>query len=146
VLSRLAALPPERRSEWETLALPSWPEAERRVPMAAAFVAAGQGDDGTAADAAVALAGLASTFDAGPATPALTLGLDDAAARLGLAPDSLLEARDAWRMPVVETPDWHTRATDLDVAVHRSLKLGKSAAEIAVPLPAPATGASSTNG
>ena len=145
-LSRLAALPQERRDEWEVLPLPSWPEAERQVPMAAAFIAARQGDDGTAADAAVALAGRASTFDAGPATPALTPALDDEAVRLGLEPDSLLEARDAWRTPIVETPDWHTRATELDVAVHRSLTLGKSAAEVAVPLTARAPGANSTYG
>lgn len=128
-LSRLAALPPERRSEWEALPLPSWPEAERRVPMAAAFIAAGQGDDGTAADAAVALAGLAPTFNAGPATPAMTPALDDEAARLGLEVDILLEARDAWRAPIVETADWQARAVDLDVAVHHSLTLGRPAAE-----------------
>lgn len=145
-LSRLATLPPERRSEWETLPLPSWPGAERRVPMAAAFIAAGRGDDGSAADAAVALAGLALTFDAAPATPALTPALDEEAARLGLEPDSVLEARDAWSTPTVETPAWHTRATELDVAVHRSLALGKSAAEVAVPLAAQATGTNSTYG
>lgn len=133
-LSRLAALPPERRSEWETLPLPSWPEAERRVPMAAAFIAAGQSDDGSAADAAVALAGLASTFDAGPATPALTPALDEEAARLGLEPDILLDSRDAWRTPVVETPGWHTRATELDVAVHNSLTLGFPASEVVAEL------------
>ena len=144
-LSRLGTLPPERRSEWETLPLPSWPEAERRVPMAAAFIAAGQDDDGTAADAAVALAGLASTFDAGPATPALTPALDDEAARLGLEPDSLLETRDAWRMPVVETPDWHTRATELDAAVHRSLTLGTPASEVLAELRARQAGTSSTS-
>ena len=128
-LSRLAALLPERRSEWEALPLPSWPEAERRVPMAAAFIAAGQGDDGTAADAAVALAGLAPTFNAGPATPAMTPALDDEAARLGLEVDIVLEARDAWRAPIVETADWQARAVDLDVAVHHSLTLGRPAAE-----------------
>lgn len=128
-LSRLAALPPERRSEWEAPPLPSWPEAERRVPMAAAFIAAGQGDDGTAADAAVALADLAPTFNAGPATPAMTPALDDEAARLGLELDILLEARDAWRAPIVETADWQARAMDLDVAVHYSLTLGRPAAE-----------------
>ncbi len=128
-LSRLAALPPERRSEWEALPLPSWPEAERRVPMAAAFIAAGQGDDGTAAESAVDLAGLAPTFNAGPATPAMTPALDDEAARLGLELDILLEARDAWRAPIVETADWQARAMDLDVAVHYSLTLGRPAAE-----------------
>ncbi|MDE2902103.1 MAG: hypothetical protein OXP73_03645 [Chloroflexota bacterium] len=145
-LSRLAALPPVRRDEWEVVPLPSWPNAERRVPMAAAFITAAQIADGPAVDAAVALAGLARTFDASPATPALTQALDDEAARLALEPDSLLEARDAWRTPVVETPDWHTRATVLDVAVHRSLTLGESAAEVAVSLPPRATGASSTYG
>jgi len=144
-LSRLAALPPERRSEWEMLPLPSWPEAKRRVPMAAAFIAAGQGDDGTAADAAVALAGVASRFDAGPATPALTLALNDEAARLGLEPDGLLETRDAWRQPIVETPDWHTRATELDVAVHRSLTLGTPASEVLAELQARQAAASSTS-
>ena len=143
-LSRLAALPPDRRSEWEMLPLPAWPEAERRVPMAAAFVAAGQGDDGTAADAAVALAGLAFTFDAGPATPALTTALDDETARLGLEPDSLLEARDAWSTPTVETPDWHTRTTELDVAVHDSLTLGIPASEVVAELRARRAGTSST--
>ena len=135
-LSPLAALPPERRSEWEALRLPSWPEAERRVPMAAAFIAAGQGEDGTAADAAVALAGLAPTFNAGPATPARTPALDDEAARLGLELDILLEARDAWRAPIVESADWQARATDLDAAVHRSLTLGRPAAEVAAELKA----------
>ena len=133
-------------SEWEALPLPSWPEAERRVPMAAAFIAAGLGDDGTAADAAVALAGLASTFDAGPATPALTRALDDEAARLGLEPDSLLEARDAWRMPIVETPDWHTGATALDIAVHHSLTLGSPASEVLADLRARQAETSSTSG
>ena len=127
------------------LPLPSWPEAKRRVPMAAAFIAAGQGDDGTAADAAVAPAGVASRFDAGPATPALTLALDDEAARLGLEPDGLLETRDAWRQPIVETPDWHTRATELDVAVHRSLTLGIPASEVVAELPARQAEASSTS-
>ena len=142
-LSRLAALPPERRSEWETLPLPSWPETERRVPMAAAFIAAGQGDDGTAADAAVALAGLAPTFNAGPATPAMTPALDDEAARLGLELDILLEARTAWRAPIVESAAWQARAMDLDAAVHHSLTLGRPAAEVAAELQAGAAGASS---
>lgn len=145
-LSRLAALPPERRHEWEVVPLPSWPEAQRRVPMAAAFIAAAQIADSPAADAAVAVASLAPTFNAGPATPALTLALDDEAARLGLHPDSLLEARDAWRTPIVEMPDWRTRATELDIAVHRSLTLGQPAAEVAAPFPARATGASPTYG
>ncbi|MCY3749105.1 MAG: hypothetical protein OXG64_07405 [Chloroflexi bacterium] len=145
-LSRLAALPPERPSEWEALPLPSWPEAERRVPMAAAFIAAAQGDDGTAADTAVALAGWASSFDAVPATPALTPALNDEAARLGLALGSLLEARDAWRMPIVETPDWHTRATALDIAVHHSLTLGSPASEVLADLRARQAETSSTSG
>ena len=144
-LSRLAALPPERRSEWATLPLPSWPEAERRIPMAAAFVAAGQADDGTAADAAVALAGLASRLAVGQATPALTPALDDWATRLGLERESVLEARDAWRTPIVETPDWHTQTTKLDLAVHRSLVLGSPASEVAVELQARQTAASFTS-
>ncbi len=142
-LSRLAALPPERRSEWEALPLPSWPEAERRVPMAAAFIAAGQHENGAAADAAVALAGLAPTFNAGPATPASTPALNDEAARLGLEPDFLLEARDAWWAPIVESAGWQARATDLDAAVHHSLTLGRPAAEVAAELLPPATGANS---
>ena len=142
-LSRLAALPPEQHSEWEMSPLPSWPEAERRVPMAAAFIAAGKGDDGTAADAAVALAGLASTFNAGPATPARTPALNDEAARLGLEPDILLEARDAWRAPLVESADWQARTADLDVAVHHSLTLGKPAAEVAAELQDRSPGAGS---
>ena len=145
-LSRLAALPPERRSEWATLPLPSWPEAERRIPMAAAFIAAGQGDDRTTADAAVALAGLASKLVVGPATPALTPALDDVASRLGLERDSLLEARDAWRTPIVETPVWHPRATELDVAVHNSLTLGIPAAEAMAQTQARQAGARLTAG
>lgn len=133
-LSRPAALPPERRDEWEVWPLPSWPEAERRVPMAAAFIAAAQIADSPATDAAAAVASLAPTFDASPATPAWTPALDDAAERLGLNPDSLLEARDAWRTPTVETIDWQARAVDLDVAVHRSLTLGQPAAAVAAEL------------
>lgn len=143
-LSRLVALPPERQSEWEALPLPSWPEAERRVPMAAAFIAAGQGEDGTAAEAAVALASLAPSFNAGPATPARTPAPNDEAARLGLELDILLEARNAWRAPIVESADWQARAMDLDIAVHHSLTLGRPAAEVAAELQPRATGASSS--
>ncbi len=142
-LSRLAALPPKRRSEWEALPLPTWPEAERRVPMAAAFIAAGQDEGGAAADAAVSLAGLAPTINAGPATPALTLALNDGATRLGLELDTLLEARGAWRAPIVESADWQARAMDLDVAVHHSLTLGRPVAEVAAKLQARAPGANS---
>ncbi|MDE2766581.1 MAG: hypothetical protein OXI70_00640 [Chloroflexota bacterium] len=145
-LSQLAALPPERQAEWETRPLPSWPEAERRIPMAAAFVAAGQADDGTAADAAVALAGLASRLAVGQATPALTPALDDWATRLGLERDSALEARDAWRTPIVETPEWHTRTSDLDTAVHRSLVLGSPASEVLVEVQARQARARLTSG
>lgn len=135
-LTRLAALPPDRRTAWQALPLPAWPEAERQVPMAAAFIAVGLRDDEIAAEAAVALAGPARTLESSVATPAWTAALDDAAARLGLDLGTVLEARGAWSRPIVETADWQARALDLDVAVHNSLTLGRPAAETAATLQA----------
>lgn len=145
-LSRLAALPPDRRAEWQALPLPAWPEAERRVPMSAAFIAARQRDDERAVEAAVALAGPARTLDSREAMPAWTLALDDATARLGLDLDTLLEARSAWSTPIVETADWQARALDLDVAVHNSLTLGQPAAEAAAALQAASVQTESVQG
>ena len=133
-LSRLAALPPDAQTEWEPLPLPAWPERERRVPMAAAFIAARSGGDGSALEAAIALAGPARMFDGGPGTPAWTLALDDAAAKVGLDMERLLEARDAWSIPAVETADWRPHVAALDVAVQQSLTLGQPAAETAAML------------
>ena len=128
-LNRLAALPPDARDGWKALPLPGWPGASRRVPMAGAFVVAGHDGGAEAAHVAIALAGSTRTFDAGPGTPAWTLALDGAAARLGLRLEQLLEARDAWTMPLVERADWRARVDDLDTAIHRSLTMGQPAAE-----------------
>jgi len=133
-LPRLAALPPDRRAAWQALPLPAWPEAERRVPLAAALIAVRPRDDEIASEAALALAGQAGTLDSREATPAWTMALDDAGARLGLDPDTLLEARGAWSRPIVETAEWQARAMELDVAVHDSLTLGRPAADTAVTL------------
>ena len=135
-LTRLAALPPDRHVDWEALPLPAWPDAERRVPMAAAFIVAAQGRDGTAADIAVALAGPARAFEIGQTTPAWTPALDGTAVRPGLNPDRLLEARDGWTTPLVETAEWQARVEDLDGAVRESLTLGRAAGEAAAALQA----------
>ena len=135
-LTRLAALPTERQADWEALPLPAWPNAERRVPMAAAFIVAAQGRDGTAADIAVALTGPARAFDIGQTTPAWTPALDGTAVRPGLNPDRLLEARDGWTTPLVETAEWQARVEDLDGAVRESLTLGRAAGEAAAALQA----------
>ena len=134
-LQRLATLPPERHADWEALPLPAWPEAERQVPMAAAFITAVHSGDAAAAEASVALAGPARTFYAG-GTSAWTLALDDAEASPGLDLEQLLEARAAWTVPLVETADWLARTADLDSAVHNSLTLGRPAAEVAAALQA----------
>ena len=133
-LSRLASLPTDRRAEWEVLPLPAWPDAVRRTPMAAAYIAAGEGAEDSVIEAAIALAGPAQAFDTDSATPAWAPALNDAAGGLGLELDSLLEAQGAWSTPIIETVDWRVRAVDLDVAVHNSLTLGQTARESAVAL------------
>ena len=132
-LQRLATLPPERNADWETLPLPAWPEAARQVPMAAAFITSVHAGDAAAAEASVALAGPARTFDAGGMS-AWTPALDDVSERLGLNLEQLLEARAAWTVPLVETAGWLARTADLDSAVHNSLTLGQPAAEVAAAL------------
>ena len=136
-VNRLAALPPDTRDGWDLLPLPAWAEAERRVPMAAAFIAAGRDGDAAAAQTAVALAGPARTLASGPGTPAWAPALDAAATELRLNPEHLLDARHAWTIPLIETTDWRTRLHDLDAAVHGSLTLGRPAAEAAAALQTP---------
>ena len=135
-LSQLAVLTPDRRTDWVAFPLPAWPEAERRVPMAAAFIAAGPNSDTLAAEVAIALAGPAGPFHTHQAMPAWTPALGEAASRLGLDPDGLLESRAAWTIPAVETANWRERVPDLDVAVHDSLTLGRPVREVAVALAA----------
>lgn len=142
-LSRLAVLPPERRTEWAALPVPSWASARRRVPMASAFVVAGPDAGLPAAEAAVALAGPAGLLDSSAATPAWSPALEDARTRLGLDLDGLLEARGAWAVPIDETAAWQSRGADLDGAVHLSLTLGQPAAEAAADLQAQAARANS---
>ena len=132
-LQRLATLPRERNADWEALPLPAWPEAERQIPMAAAFIASVHAGDAAAAGASVALAGPARTFDAG-GTSAWTLALDGVSERLRLDVEQLLDARAAWTVPLVETAGWQAQPADLDSAVHNSLTLGQPAAEVAAAL------------
>ncbi len=133
-LSRLAALPPDRQTEWEALPIPGWAATERRVPMASAFVVAGRSAGDSAAEAAVTIAGPAGLSDRNADTPAWMPALEDAAARLGLHVDGLLEARGAWAVPIDESADWQSRGAFLDGAVHRSLTLGQPASETAAAL------------
>lgn len=133
-LNRLAARSGDTAGGWDAWPLPAWPDAERQTPMAGAFIAVRQGSDEAAADTAVALPGPARAFDRGPGTPAWPPALRAAAARLGLDPEHLLEARDAWTRPLAESADWRRRTMDLDAAVHDSLTLGQPAAEAAAAL------------
>ena len=133
-LPQLAVLPPSRRTDWVSFPLPAWPEEERRVPMAAAYIVAGANSDTLATDVAIALAGPAGSFHTHRATPAWTPALGDAESRLGLDLDGLLESRSAWTIPTSETATWRERASDLDVAVHDSLTLGRPVHSAAVAL------------